>query len=169
MGRIHRLLKNYPMTIRKYKDSDLPEILKIYSLTKLEEVRFEAEEFDFIPLDFDEKRFKAFKECEVFVCEKSEIYGYCAFLGNEIKALFVLPQFQGRGIGKNMLKFMLENIQGAASLNVVASNVPAKNLYESFGFITSSEFAAEFNGKPVLAIKMRQARKADQFNSAENP
>jgi len=144
------------MTIRKYRNNDFSEILRIYSLTKLEELRFEAEKFNFIPLNLDEKRFKAFKECEVFVYEESEISGYCAFFGSEIRALFVLPQFQGKGIGKNMFKFMLENIQGTPSLNLVASNLPAKKLYERFGFNTSSEFVAEYNGKPVLAIKMCQ-------------
>jgi putative acetyltransferase len=144
------------MTIRKYRSTDFSEILKIYSLTKLEELRFEAEEFHFLSLELDEKRFKAFKECEVFVYEKSEIFGYCAFLGNEIRALFVLPQFQGKGIGKSMLKFMLEKIAGKASLNLVASNAPAKRLYESFGFGVTSEFVAEYNGKTVLAIQMCQ-------------
>lgn len=99
------------MTIRKYRDTDFSEILKIYSLTKLEELRFEAKKFNFISLDLDERRFNAFKECEVFIYEESEILGYCAFFGNEIRALFVLPEFQGKGIGKNMLKFMLEKLK----------------------------------------------------------
>lgn len=144
------------MTIRKYKNTDFSEILKIYSVTKLEELRFESEEFNFLPLYADEKRFKAFQECEVFVYEEAGIVGYCAFFGNEIRALFVLPQFQGKGIGKKMLKFMLTNIQGVPSLNLVASNLPAKKLYESFGFGVTSEFIAEYNGKSVLAIEMRQ-------------
>ncbi|MES2676106.1 MAG: GNAT family N-acetyltransferase [Pseudomonadota bacterium] len=142
--------------IRKYINTDFSEILKIYSLTKLEELRFEPEEFIFLPLDADEKRLKAFQECEVFVYEEAEIVGYCAFFGNEIRALFVLPQFQGKGVGKNMLEFMLTNIQGAASLNLAASNFPAKSLYESFGFVVTSKFVAEYNGKSVLAIAMCQ-------------
>ncbi|MES2824909.1 MAG: GNAT family N-acetyltransferase [Pseudomonadota bacterium] len=144
------------MTIRKYKNADLAEILNIYSLTKLEELRFESEKFNFLPLDLDEKRFKAFQECEVFVYGEREVLGYCAFFGNEIRALFVLPQFQGKGVGKSMLKFMLTNIQGEASLNLVASNIPAKKLYESFGFGVTAEFIADYNGKSVLAIEMRQ-------------
>ncbi len=146
------------MTIRKYKSTDFSEILKVYSLTKLEELRFETEEFRFLPLDLDEKRFKAFAECEVFVYEEAKIIGYCAFCGNEIRALFVLPQYQKKGIGKNMLKFMLENISGTPLLNLVASNTPAKKLYESFGFDVKSEFVAEYNGKTVLAIEMRKEK-----------
>ncbi|RYY75377.1 MAG: N-acetyltransferase [Gammaproteobacteria bacterium] len=144
------------MTIRKYRSTDFSEILKIYSLTKLEELRFETEQFSFLPLDVDEKRFKAFTECEVFVYEEVKILGYCAFFGNEIRALFVLPQSQGKGIGKNMLKFMLENISGTPLLNLAASNTPAKKLYESFGFGVTAEFIAEYNGKAVLALEMRQ-------------
>lgn len=150
------------MTIRKYKNTDFSEILTIYSLTKLEELRFEAEQFNFLPLDVDEKRFKAFQESEVFVYEEPEIIGYCAFLDNEIRALFVLPKFQGRGVGKNMLSFMLAKIQGAPSLKLVASNLPAKKLYESFGFGVTSEFMADYNGKPVLAIEMRQDQSFDK-------
>lgn len=129
-------------------------MLRIYSLTKLEELRFETKEFDFLPLNLDGKRFKAFNESEVFVYEETKILGYCVFLGNEIRSLFVLPQFQRKGVGKNMLKFMLENIQDTPSLCLVASNLPAKKLYESFGFNKSAEFVTEYNGKPVLAIKM---------------
>ena len=144
------------MTIRKYRNTDFSEILKVYSLTKLEELRFETEEFSFLPLDLDEKRFKAFAECEVFVYEEARIVGYCAFFGNEIRALFVLPQYQRKGIGKNMLTFMLANISGTPLLNLVASNTPAKKLYESFGFCVTSDFIAEYNGKTVLAIEMRK-------------
>ena len=147
------------MTIRKYKSTDFSAILKIYSQTKLEELRFEPEEFNFLQLNLDEKRFKAFKECEIFVYEESEILGCCAFFGSEIRALFVLPQFQGSGIGKSMLKFMLANIQGTSSLSLAASNLPAKKLYESFGFDVTSEFITEYNGKPVLAIEMYKVRK----------
>ena len=83
---------------------------------------------------------------------------HCAFFNNEIRALFVLQRSQGSGIGKSMLKFMLTNIQGTSSLSLVASNIPAKKLYESFGFVITSEFITEYNGKPVLAIEMHKGK-----------
>ena len=53
---------------------------------------------------------------------------------------------------------MLANISGKPLLNLVASNAPAKKLYESFGFCVTSEFIAEYNGKDVIAIEMCQEK-----------
>nr|WP_315208923.1 N-acetyltransferase [uncultured Albidiferax sp.] len=144
------------MPIRKYQKSDFSEILKIYALTKLEELRFESRDFKLVPLDRDTIRLQKFEECEVFVYEEAAILGYCAMHHHEIRALFVLPAFQGRGIGKSMLGFLLSRILGTASLSLAASNTPAKKIYESFGFTVSSEFMAEYDGKPVLAIEMQR-------------
>lgn len=154
------------MKIRKLIETDYPAILHIYALSKLDELRFEKEEFKLLPLDQDEKRFKALRESVVYVLEDerplgdkalsedNKVIAYGALCGSEIRALFVHPAARGKGAGKVLLEFLLSNITGAANLYIAKTNSPARRLYERYGFKIVSEFQTEYNGVPVLANEM---------------
>lgn len=65
--------------------------------------------------------------------------GIRIYLGEaEGMTLAVLPEFQGRGIGKRLLVEMIQRakLRGASSmiLEVRVSNVPALHIYQKFGF-----------------------------------
>ncbi len=142
------------MNIRPFRDNDFPEVLDIYANSKLDELRFEIEGFDLIPLEEDEARLAGLKESDIYVYEEGGVMGYGALCGSEIRALFVCPSVRGKGIGKSLLDFMLLNETGAVSLFVAKTNVPAKRLYNSFGFEITDEFETEYNGVSVWANKM---------------
>jgi putative acetyltransferase len=146
------------MSIRDYKTSDLVTVLEVYAQSKLDELRFENGEFSLLPLDEDEKRFRALKESQIYVYDDGVISGYGALCEGEIRALFVLPARRGEGIGKKLLEFLLREISGEACLYVAATNYPAKKLYESYGFIVVDEFQTNYNRVPVFANKMVRAR-----------
>jgi len=142
------------MTIRNFTERDLPVILDIYSRSKLDELRFEEEEFELLPLQNDTKRLPALQESDIFVFDNGEVSGYGAICSSEIRALFVHPSSRGKGIGKRLLEFMLSEIKGEANLFVAKTNLPAKKLYEDYGFSVISEFKTEYNGVPVFANEM---------------
>lgn len=145
------------MTIRPYRNTDFPDILDIYAASKLDELIYEEQRFKLLPLDQDARRLEGFKNSQVFVYEQDGLKAYAALDQSEITALFVHPRGRCAGIGKSLLQFMLERIDGAAVLYVAKSNHPAKRLYERHGFTLTSEFLTEYNGTPVIANKMVRA------------
>jgi len=144
------------MTIQKYSHSDDNQLLEIYSVSKLDELKYENTVFELLPLDKDEIRLAQILESEVYMYSNKYAVGFCAYSGSEIRALFVHPDSRGKGIGVSLLEFMLSNIIGAATLYVAASNYPAIKLYQKYGFKSVSEFKTTYNKQSVVANKMQQ-------------
>ena len=142
------------MNIRAFNEKDYPRIFEIYSNSKLDELRFEKKKFELLPLENDEKRFSALKESDIYVYDDGEVLGYGAIFEAEIRALFVCSSARGKGIGKEILEFLLSQINNGANLFVAKTNVPAKELYKRYGFEVSDEFITEYNGEPVYANEM---------------
>jgi len=144
------------MSIRKYSDNDYRSLLDIYTNSKLDELRHEHAKFELLPLEKDETRFAQIRESNVYVYDSKNTVAFCAYYGSEIRALFVRPEARGKGIGINLLEFMLANIMSSATLYVAASNYPAIRLYQKYGFGITSRFQTTYNGVVVLANKMEQ-------------
>ncbi|WP_068010743.1 GNAT family N-acetyltransferase [Pseudovibrio axinellae] len=142
------------MTIRPFRETDFPRIQEIYARSKLDELTFEDQTFEFLPLDQDNRRFKGLLASQIVVYEQQEIVGYAARKHSEITALFVHPEGRGAGIGKTLMQHVLDKIKGEAILYVVSSNLPAIRLYERFGFALTKQFMTDYNGIPVSASMM---------------
>ena len=143
------------MAIREFTQDDLPQIFEIYSNSKLDELRFEEKEFFLLPLEQDQKRLPALLESDIYVFDEGHcIQGYGAVYGDEIRALFVSPEFRGKRIGRTLLEFLLSNISSQVVLNVAQSNYPAIDLYSSYGFIVIDTFKTTYNQVPVIAQRM---------------
>lgn len=149
------------MPIRPSHKNDFPTILDIYEKSKMDELIYEQQKFEFLPLTEDPKRLTELQESDIYVYEENEIVGYGALFGSEIRALFVYPHCRGKGIGKRLLIHLLSLIEGSAALYVAKTNAPAKNLYESFGFESVDEFETTYNCVPVLANKMVRKKNLD--------
>ena len=145
------------MNIRPFEQTDYPAILDIYSKSKLDELICENQEFELLPLDQDAKRFAELLESDIYVFDDDGVIGYGALFGEEIRALFVHSSGRGKGLGKTLLEYLLNKINGAASLYVAKTNAPAKGLYKKFGFIVVDEFETSYNGVSVFANKMVRA------------
>ena len=64
----------------------------------------------------------------------------------QLEQLFILPEYQRRGIGSGLLENLLAEARGSGlpvRLRVLRVN-PAKNLYERFGFRVTSEEPERF-------------------------
>ena len=144
------------MYIREYSEGDYSSILDIYSKSKLDELKYETDKFELLPLDKDEARYSQILESDVYVYGATDVIAFCAFNGSEIRALFVHPDARGKGVGAQLLEFMLSKINGVAILYVATSNLPAIKLYQKYGFKISSEFMTKYNDVNVLANKMEQ-------------
>lgn len=72
----------------------------------------------------------------VFLCIDSEknTVGTVTIKGNEICRLFVLPDHQGSGYGREMLDFAEKNIFGKYEEIILDSSLPAKGIYLKRGY-----------------------------------
>lgn len=83
----------------------------------------------------------------------------CGFLLDEltINALAVLPDYRRLGVASALLQALFEWMQGICSvcyLEVRESNLPARTLYESFGFEQNGYRARYYEDPPEPAILM---------------
>lgn len=75
--------------------------------------------------------------------QEGEILGYCNLRllagEGEVQRIAVLPRCRRMGLGRKMMEAMVdyarENHTAAISLEVRESNLPARNLYETYGFV----------------------------------
>lgn len=142
------------MSIRSYKDSDLDAVLDIYRRSKLDELKFEVGDFELIPLNQDHRRWLKFKDSNVYVYDRNGVVAYCALRENHIESIYVSPEERRKGIARKLLEFMLSKLKNDVSLNVAKNNLPAKSLYQEYGFEVENEFSTSYNGVAAIANKM---------------
>jgi putative acetyltransferase len=151
------LAANHMNKIRPYCNRDLADVINIYALTKMDELKNEKQSFQFIPLTQDKNRYRQLLESKIYVYEENgDVIGYCSHFENEIRSIHVYPEYRRRGIGNEMLEHLLNSIIGTPMLFVVKSNVQAKCLYEKHGFRVVDELEKEYNGVFFLANKMEK-------------
>ena len=78
----------------------------------------------------------------------------------EITTLYILPDYQGQGIGSQLMNSALDHILAANSraklyLWVLATNVKAISFYQQHGFVASAHSSEEwYEGSKIVDIKM---------------
>ena len=95
------------------------------------------EQLNIKPYDYiqDDTFFNAGMDFVYLLLDKDEIIGSVTLKGEEIDDLIVNPKFQGRGYGKQLLLWALENINTERIiLHVAEWNKRAVNLYKKYGF-----------------------------------
>ena len=95
------------------------------------------------PYDFiqDDSFFDQGMDQVYLLIEEGKLIGSVALKGNEIDDLLVDPACQGRGYGKQILLWALENIRsGTVILHVAEWNQRALRLYEKTGFEVTAKF-----------------------------
>ena len=127
------------MTIRKCTDSDLKSLFTVYQQARSEKFFKEQAKADF-------QSFKSILEDEE---------QYCALIGDQITAfisvyppqsfvhhLYVLPVFQRKGIGSELINYIRKVYESPLSLKCEKGNKPAIQFYKRMGweiFNTGSE------------------------------
>ena len=89
-----------------------------------------------------------------FVYDDGVIKGIIRINGKEIEKLFIEPQFQGRGIGAELLSFAVKE-RKAGQLWVLEYNKRGIAFYERNGFELTGEKIIEDKWVPLLKMKYR--------------
>lgn len=140
--------------IRKYCPQDFECICEIFSLSKKVEMSYSGVGIEIISLEKDEKLKSDFDSSQIIVAEfGEEILGFAGKNNDYISFMFVQPDYFGKGIGKALLNEILIYCP-SAHLAVLKENIPAINLYKSFGFEIEKEFEGVYNGIKCNALKM---------------
>ena len=76
-----------------------------------------------------------FPKCQVYIVkDKETIAGFCAFREGWIDYLYILPQYQGNGIGAQLLT-LAKAANTEIQLWTFQKNELARKFYESHGFV----------------------------------
>lgn len=120
--------------IRRATASDAPVIARIHIEARLESMPY-------LPhLHSDEETEDWVRDIvlpgqEVWVATiEGVVAGYIAIDGQSVEALYVMPGFQGRGIGSALLHMAMDRSRGTLELWTFQRNAQARRFYEARGF-----------------------------------
>lgn len=84
--------------------------------------------------------------------EKELIQGFVSMVDNYLAAIFVIPEAQGKGIGKTLMEYIKE-IHTEITLKVYAKNALSVIFYEKQGFRFIEEQIEEETGEKEFVMK----------------
>lgn len=85
----------------------------------------------------------------------AKLTGFIGVADGKIEMLFIDPRFTGRGFGKQLMRFALDELH-ACKVDVNEQNTNAVRFYESFGFKTYERTEKDAEGKDYPILKMKR-------------
>lgn len=83
----------------------------------------------------------------------NKIVGFLGVVEGNIEMLFIHPETRGKGVGKLLLKFAIEDLN-AQKVDVNEDNQQAVGFYERMGFHTINRSQLDNQGKPYPILHM---------------
>lgn len=80
-----------------------------------------------------------------------EIVGFISLVDNTLASIFVLPDYQGKGIGHKLLSYVFEEKETLV-LNVYEKNISAREFYLRNGFIEQKRSVDEHTGEIEITM-----------------
>ncbi|MBO0215763.1 N-acetyltransferase [Vibrio sp. Vb2880] len=136
--------------IRKYNENEMDSVLEIW-------LSASVQAHDFISPEFWESQVENMRNIyipasETYVYEfESKVVGFYALYENSLAAIFVSPELQGKGIGKQLLSHA-KTQRAELSLAVYKENQASYQFYLSQGFKVLSEQLDEHTGHPEYTM-----------------
>jgi len=137
--------------IRNFKQSDMEQVLKIWLDASIKAHSFvDSEYWESKVIDMREIYIPA---AETYVySENGKIKGFISLIENTLAAIFVIPNNQGKGIGKQLMaksKAVRKNL----NLTVYKGNSNSIEFYKKCGFKIKQEQINEHTGHPELLME----------------
>lgn len=130
--------------IRKFNEFDMDSVLEIWLTASIKA-------HDFVEAAFWESQIENMRNIyipasETYVYERdSKVTGFYALNENNLAAIFVHPEFQGQGIGKQLMSHARKQ-RIRLTLNVYKENEASYQFYLSQGFSVISEQVDKHTG-----------------------
>jgi putative acetyltransferase len=137
--------------IRQYKDSDLEAVLSSWEKATRLAHPFMTEGF------LAQERINTAEiylpNTDTWVMEiDGEVVGFIALMGNEVGAIFVQPEFHGRGAGKALMD-KAQELHDDLEVEVFKENSIGRKFYSQYGFELLAEKLHEATGQQLLRLK----------------
>lgn len=148
------------MVIRPYSDDDLGAVLDAWYRASLIAHSFLSEEF------FAAERHQIAERwlpmAETTVCEiDGSVVGFLSLIGNEVGAIFVDPDYQGRGIGRALMDGARDSLP-FLELSVFEANSAGRGFYDAYGFEFVERQVNEDTGLPELRLRLGRGRAKEE-------
>jgi ribosomal protein S18 acetylase RimI-like enzyme len=155
------------LIIRKMQKEDIPQVQQVAKTS------WNSTYEGIIPLEIQESFLKAaynddmmqrrLERSFIFVSEvNGKVVGFANFSPvkedgmTELLAIYLFPEYQGKGIGTALLKEGIKNLEGVKEVfvNVEKDNQIGTNFYKAKGFEVVSEFDDDFDGHILKTVRM---------------
>ena len=134
-----RLVMSEEVIIRKYKNIDYVQLCQVHDQARMQELIVGNAVDLYAPLEVAVYKEELFSETIYVAALDSQVVGFVAFRKNELGYIYVLNEFQGRGIGGKLLDTVIPYLERPAFLEVFSTNIKAKRLYRSRGFVEETK------------------------------
>ena len=134
-----RLVMSEEVIIRKYKNIDYVQSCQVHDQARMQELIVGNAVDLYAPLEVAVYKEELFSETIYVAALDSQVVGFVAFRKNELGYIYVLNEFQGRGIGGKLLDTVIPYLERPAFLEVFPTNIKAKRLYRSRGFVEETK------------------------------
>lgn len=134
-----RLVMSEEVIIRKYKNIAYVQLCQVHDQARMQELIVGNAVDLYAPLEVAVYKEELFSETIYVAALDSQVVGFVAFRKNELGYIYVLNEFQGRGIGGKLLDTIIPYLERPAFLEVFPTNIKAKRLYRSRGFVEETK------------------------------
>lgn len=130
--------------IRQFKESDTESIIDVWFRASQLATPFLSGEF--LTEERQNIRDLWLPSAETWVYEdEGQVTGFLSLIGNEVGAIFVHPECQGKGVGRKLMDHAV-SLRGGLFLDVFRDNQTGRRFYERYGFKFEREHMHEQSG-----------------------
>ena len=140
--------------IRKYIESDIDEILEVwYQASRMAHPFLDA---DFMGMEKRNIRDVYIPNTSTWVyTDEDLILGFISMMGNEVGAIFVRPDYHGKGIGKQLMDFV-SDFHEEMEVEVFERNNVGRAFYDKYGFELIEELIHKETNNKLLRLRYRK-------------
>ena len=142
--------------IRLYTDEDLGELRDVWYRASLIAHSFLSSEF----FETERRQIAAhwlpMAETTVYETE-GRVVGFLSLIGNEVGAIFVDPDYQGRRIGRALMDGARDS-RPFLELSVLEANSIGRRFYDAYGFEFVDRHVGEATGQSELRLRFGGGR-----------
>lgn len=136
--------------IRKYESKDVEVVMEIWRRASTQAHSFLNAEF--VVKAEDDLRNIYLPATETWVYEiDGNVVGFISMVDNKIGGLFVLPQFQGKGIGSALVDFVATKFS-ELEVEVFERNLIGITFYDKYGFVPRKSYMHDESGEVVRKL-----------------
>jgi putative acetyltransferase len=138
--------------IRPFTDADVAELIDVWYRSSLIAHSFLTEEFFTAERQEITNEWLPMAETTVYELD-GRVVGFLSLIENEVGAVFVDPDHQGRGIGRALMD-RARSSRPLLEVDVFEANAHGRRFYDAYGFEHVSEHGHEPTGETVLRLRL---------------